>query len=235
MQDDPGVQLLARAARLLVAAIGDHTVVGTSQWAPFTLGGLAYGVENLMRNVRKDKAAVHAVLEYSTELCFAYLEPFIDAGVSMISLADPTASGDLISREQFVEFSLPYLQRVAARIRARGIWVIVHICGNTTTRLDTIPGTGADILSVDYKVDLAAARRALGGRLLFAGNMNPVAVMQKETPEGVDAACRACIQSAGTGGGFLLMPGCDIPPSVPLANVRAMVAAAHAHNPAPAR
>jgi uroporphyrinogen decarboxylase len=228
VQDDPGVRHLAAAAGLLVRAFGVHTVVGTSQWAPFTLGGLAYGVEKLMRNIRKDPAAVHAVLAWSTELCFAYLEPFIAAGVSMISLADPTASGDLISREQFAEFALPHLRTVAQRLRARGVWVTVHICGNTTNRLDLIPGAGADLMSVDYKVDLAAARRALGGRIVFAGNMNPVAVMQKETPEGVAAACRACIQSAGTAPGFLLMPGCDIPPSVPLDNVRAMVATARA-------
>ena len=94
-----------------------------------------------MRGVRKDKAAVHAVMGFAADLCYDYLEPFIDAGVSMISLADPTASGDMISREQFIEFSFPYLKRVADRIRARGVWVIVHICGNTTNRLDRIPET----------------------------------------------------------------------------------------------
>ena len=229
VQDAPGIRLLVEAARLLARTIGDRTVVGTSQWAPFTIGGLAYGVERLMRSIYKDKPAVHAVLEYAAELCFDYLEPFIDAGVSMISLADPTASGDLISREQFNEFALPYLKRVAAKIHARGVWVTVHICGNTTNRLDLIPGTGADLMSVDYKVNLADARRVLGGRVLFAGNMNPVAVMQKETPEGVAAVCRECIRAAGAGGGYLLMPGCDIPPSVPVENVRAMVETAHEH------
>jgi len=107
VQEDEGIRVLIEAARLLSQSIGDKTVVGTSQWAPFTLGGLAYGVENLMRNIHKDKPAVHAVMEFAAELCFDYLEPFIDAGVSMISLADPTASGDLISRDQFIEFSFP--------------------------------------------------------------------------------------------------------------------------------
>jgi len=231
VQNDAGIHVLVISAGILSRSIGGHTVVGTSQWAPFTLGGLAYGVENLMRAIRKDPAAVHAVLDFATELCFAYLEPFIDAGVSLISLADPTASGDLISREQFVEFAQPYQARVAARIRARGVWVLVHICGNTTNRLDTIPATGAQIMSVDYKVPLAEARRQLGGRIAFAGNMNPVAILQKETPEGVAAACRESIRLSGTGPGYLLMPGCDIPPSVPLENVRAMVATAHDYRP----
>jgi uroporphyrinogen decarboxylase len=229
VQEDEGIRVLVEAARLLCKSIGDRTVVGTSQWAPFTLGGLAFGVERVMRGIYKDKAAVHAVMEFAAELCFDYLEPFIDAGVAMISLADPTASGDLISRDQFFEFSFPYLKRVANRIRARGVWVIVHICGNTTNRLDLIPEAGAQIMSVDYKVDLSDARRGLGGRIAFAGNMNPVAVMQKQTAAGVAAACRDAIGRAGIAGGYILMPGCDIPPSVPIENVRSMVETAHAH------
>jgi len=227
-QQDPGIRLLAEAAGILARQIGSRTVVGTSQWAPFTLGGLAFGVERLMRSLYKDKAAAHAVMEFATDLCLAYLEPFVQAGVSMISLADPTASGDLVSREQFEEFALPYLTRAAKTLKARGIWIVVHICGNTTSRLDLIPQTGADILSVDFKVNLAEARRVLGGRIAFAGNMNPVAVMQKETPDGVAARCAACIEAAsGKTGGYILMPGCDIPPSVPLENVKRMVTTAH--------
>jgi uroporphyrinogen decarboxylase len=230
VKDDAGIRVLVEAAGILSKSIGGHTVVGTSQWAPFTLGGLAYGVENLMRGLYKDKAAVHAVLDFAADLCFAYLEPFIDAGVSIISLADPTSSGDLISREQFIEFSLPCLKKVGAKVKARGVWLVVHICGNTTNRLDQIPLAGADIMSVDYKVNLSEARRILGGSIAFAGNMNPVAVMQKETPQGVAAASRAAIAKAGTAPGYILMPGCDIPPTVPIENVKAMVEAAHAYS-----
>jgi len=229
VQDDKGIRVLVDAARILSKSIGQSTVVGTSQWAPFTLGGLAFGVENLMRNIHKDKAKVHEVMEFASELCFDYLEPFIDAGVSLISLADPTASGDLISRDQFIEFSFPYLQRVAQKLRARGVWVLVHICGNTTNRLDRIPETGAQIMSIDYKVKLADARNILGGKIAFSGNLNPVAILQKETAEGVTAASIDAIQKAGGTTGYLLMPGCDIPPSVPFENVKAMVDAAHAH------
>jgi len=231
VKEDAGIQVLVEAARILSKSIGEQTVVGTSQWAPFTLGGLAYGVEKLMRGLYKDKAAVHEVLNFAAELCFAYLEPFIDAGVSIISLADPTSSGDLISRDQFIEFSLPYLRKVGARVKERGVWLTVHICGNTTNRLDQIPLAGADIMSVDYKVDLTEARRILGGKIAFAGNMNPVAVMQKETPQGVVAACREAIAKAGNISGYILMPGCDIPPSVPIENVKAMVETAHEYSP----
>jgi uroporphyrinogen decarboxylase len=59
--------------------------------------------------------------------------------------------------------------------------------------------------------------------------MNPVGVMQRESPEGVKKACEECIAAAGTEPGFLLMPGCDIPPSTPAENIKAMVETGYSH------
>ena len=229
MEEDPGIQALRDTTRRLAREVGERILVGSSAWGPFTYAGLLYGVERLMRNIYKDKAAVRAVLEFAAELSYRYLAPFVDAGAGLISVADPTASGDMISRRQFEEFVLPYQRRVISRIKAKGAETLVHICGDVTDRLDLIPATGAGILSVDYKVDLARAAAALQGKLAFAGNMDPVAVMQNADPQGIAAACRACIQGAGPGSSHILMPGCDIPPGVPLENIRAMVDTALEH------
>src|SRR5512133_181025 len=51
LREDPGIRALADAAAILSRQIGASTVVGTSQWAPFTLGALAYGAENVMRGI----------------------------------------------------------------------------------------------------------------------------------------------------------------------------------------
>jgi uroporphyrinogen decarboxylase len=36
----------------------------------------------------------------------------------------------------------------------------------------------------------------------------------------VENVCRKVIDEVGTHGGFILMPGCDIPPGVPYENIR---------------
>ena len=51
--------------------------------------------------------------------------------------------------------------------------------------------------------------------------------MQKQTPEEVAASSRKAIEEAGLQPGYLLMPGCDIPPSISAENVKAMVRTAH--------
>jgi Uroporphyrinogen-III decarboxylase len=230
LKDDSDINILADTAGVLRKAIGDRTLVGASQWGPFTLAGHVYGVERLMRNIYRDKAAVHSVLEFTSELCYRYLELFVDAGAEIVSIADPTSSGDLISREQFREFSLPYLKTATEKLTKRGAKVIIHICGNITNRLDLIPETGAKSISLDYKVDLAEARELIGNKIAFSGNMNPVAIMQNATPAGVRISCRTCIEKAGKDSSYILMPGCDIPPAVPLENIQAMVETALQYN-----
>ncbi len=227
IKEDQDIQSLWQAAEILSQKIGSQALVGSSQWGPFTLAGHIYGIEKLMRSIYKDRQAVFTVLEVATELCYQYLEPFITAGVEIISIADPSASGDLISREQFREFVLPYLRKIVAKLHQKGVFVSIHICGNITNRLDLIPESGTDVLSVDYKVDLSKAKEILGGKIALAGNMNPVGIMQNATvPEVIDA-CRECIQKTNGIPGYILMPGCDIPPGVPLANIQAMIETAH--------
>jgi uroporphyrinogen decarboxylase len=123
-----------------------------------------------------------------------------------------------------LDAALPYLKKVITKVeKEKGLTVSVHICGNITNRLDLIPEIGAKNISFDYKVDIAKARKILKGKMTFSGNMNPVTIMQNATPEGVAAACRECIRKAGDDSSFILMPGCDIPPTVPVENVIAMV------------
>ncbi len=222
LQEEPGIQNLLYTAQIVAGAIGSKALVGASQWGPFTLAGHIYGIEKLMRSIYKDQDGVSAILDFTVELCYRYLEAFIDAGVEIVSIADPSASGDLISRTQFQEFVLPHLQKVVTKLHQKGVFVCIHICGNITNRLDLIPESGADLLSMDYKVDLGKAKDILGGRMAFSGNMNPVAVMQNATPEIVADVCRDCITKTAAIPGYILMPGCDIPPGVPLDNIRAM-------------
>lgn len=223
LADDDGIRGLWESAALLDRAIGQHTLIGACGWGPFTLAGQLYGVERLMSNMYRDKAAVHAVLEVAAEASFRYYEPFVKAGARVISVAEPSASGDLISRRHFEEFALPYLIKILNRLKAAGALNLVHICGDITNRLDLLPDSGADILSVDFKVDLARVKEVVGTKIAFAGNVNPVAVLESGTPEEVAAASRECIENAGQDGNFILMPGCDIPPGVPLENIRALI------------
>jgi uroporphyrinogen decarboxylase len=114
------------------------------------------------------------------------------------------------------------LKTVCAALNARAVRPAIHICGNVTDRLDLLAETGAAFISVDYKVNLAAVRTAFSGKTAFAGNMNPVDIMQKASPSVVEEACKTCLATAGGSTGYIIMPGCDIPPTTPIENIKAM-------------
>jgi uroporphyrinogen decarboxylase len=181
-----------------------------------------------MRDMRRNRQAVHAILDWTARLYLAYVEDYIKNDIDIIAMGEPSASGDMISREHFAEFAIAPLKKIYSKLSGRGIKTCLHICGNVENRLDLIAETGVDVVSVDYKVSLKKAREVFSGRLAFAGNVDPVAVLQDGTAGEVRRACRRCIEDAGALG-FILMPGCDISPSTPLENIKAMTNAARSY------
>ena len=231
LNEDAGIKNLLEITKILEDKIGNETMIAVSQWGPLTLAGQIIGIEKLMMGMVKDKQAVKEMIEFSSELCCKYLELFVDAGAEMISLSDMSASGDMISKKFFEQFAIPCLTKVTDRIKKKkpDIGTMTHICGNVTKFLDLYPTIGVDLISLDAKVDLSTARQILDGKMAFGGNMNPVDIMKDSTPEDVKKACIDCIEKSGAAEGYVMMPGCDLPPDAPLENVKAMVDVAHSY------
>jgi uroporphyrinogen decarboxylase len=210
--------------RLTKERIGDQYVVTMTAWGPFTNAARLFGEEAMMKASFKNPALVEKLLDFSTDLLIHLFEPVVNDGtLEVISLADPTASGDLISKKQFEKFALPYLKRFTDWAKSKNAHTLLHICGNTTDRLDLFPETGASCISVDHKTDIAKAKELLYGKMCFAGNVNPVDVMLQGSVDLVESTCKQIIETAGTDGAFALMPGCDIPPTVPYENIQKFI------------
>lgn len=144
----------------------------------------------------------------------------------MVNQAEPLSSGDVISARLFKEMSFPHIKSANQAIEGRVKAKTLHICGNTTKVLDLIPLTETDLFSMDYKVDLKIANEKLAGKVAFGGQLDPTTVLLEGTPEEIEAASLACIKDAGQQG-YVLMPGCDIPPQTKMENVQAMIKTAH--------
>ncbi|RMF90136.1 MAG: uroporphyrinogen decarboxylase, partial [Methanobacteriota archaeon] len=225
-------QTIWKATRLVAEEIGDEVVVSTTAWGPFTFAAQLRGVENLMRDVYKRPDLAKGVIELSREAVTTFYRPLAEEGtIEVVALAEPTASGDLISKRHFDAFVLPPLQRFSSDMKGLGAYTFLHICGNTTDKLGSIAESGVDLISIDSKVDIAEAKQVFSGVMCLGGNVNPVAVMKDGTADEVEDACRDCLEKAAGGGGFFLMPGCDIPPSVPEENIRRLIGAARKYRP----
>jgi uroporphyrinogen decarboxylase len=225
---DPILSHIMEITKRIIDKTASYFALGGSMWGPLTLAAFLYGVEPLMRDMRRNKDAVHAILDWTARLYLEYIEDYIKNGMTLITMGDPTASGDVISRAHFAEFVVPALKRIYASLAGRGVKTCLHICGNVEDRLDLIAETGADLISLDYKVSLRKAKESFGGKIAFAGNINPVDVLQHGTREEIRLTGSQCIADAGTTG-FILMPGCDIPPFTPDGNIKTMTGTAHSY------
>lgn len=224
LQTDEVITTVKKALTATKAKIGNEYLITMTAWGPYTLGARLVGEEAMMKATFKKPAFVEKVVDFATDLLIRLYEPLVkDGALDIISLADPTASGDLISKKQFEKFAMPYLKKFNDWARSNNVHTLVHICGNTTDRLDLFPLTGASCISLDHKTDIARAKEILHGKMCFAGNVDPVKIMLQGSVQDVEDSCSKVIETAGTDGGFVLMPGCDIPPTVPYENIRKFI------------
>jgi uroporphyrinogen decarboxylase len=223
---EPAIQTIWEAARLVAAEIGDETLVAATAWGPFNLAAHIMGIEALTRGLYKNPRQVEKAITFAVRVIKKFYEPLLAEKITpLVSLAD-TVAGDHVSRAHFEHFVLPYLQDIISWAKGQNALVLLHICGGLQDKLDLLAVTGADCVSLDSRVNLKRAKELFAGRMCVAGNVDPVGVLDHLTAKEVEAASRECLLVGASGGGFILMTGCDIPPTVPLDNVRAMLRAA---------
>ena len=147
----------------------------------------------------------------------------VDAGCDVIGVGDAICSQ--ISPAMYGEFVLPLHRELFDYIHSLGAFVKLHICGNITNHLPKLSETGADIIDIDWMVDIDSAHRHLGDRVVVCGNLDPVAVIQDKSASVVNDKSRALIERE-RGRRFILSGGCEITVNTPHANLMAMRAAA---------
>jgi uroporphyrinogen decarboxylase len=218
---DPVIKTVMDATIKVREKIGDHYLVTMTCWGPFTLAARFVGEEAFMKYIFKKPAFVERMADFCADLLIKLYSPLVDSGLEVISIADPTASGDLINPKQMERFAIPALKKMSDWAKSKKIHTILHICGNTSDRLELFPKTGCSTIFFDQKVDIAKAKEILFGKMCFGGNVAPVHVLLEKTASEVAEICRNIIETAGTDGGFVLVPGCDIPPTIPFENIKA--------------
>ncbi len=221
------VEALEETSRIIPE---DLHICGLS-WGPITTSGYIMGVENMVMGILMDPDMVKNLQKKVTPFVSAIQRRMIDAGATVMWMADPTSSEDLISPAMFHEFSAPYITDIVKDVNNMdsSIPTFVHICGNTLEILKEMPETGADCLSFDHAVDPSKARITAGNRISIMGNIDPVRTMMMGDPDSIKRACYDVIDAAGQNGGFILAPGCETPISTSDENVLAMGDAARTY------
>ncbi len=209
------------ATEHILKKVGKERFVQFSTIAPFTLVADIRGVETIMLDTLTDPDFVVKMLKFGNEVMKTYVEYMMRLGVDGIGLCDPTASGSLISPNDFLTYSKPYIKECAKVIKKHDGVFILHICGDTSDRLHEILDTKPDAFSIDYQVDLSIAKKAFGNKSALLGNVKPAHTIYSGTADACLKECLDCIKKGGETR-YILGAGCDIAPGSPEENVMQM-------------
>ncbi len=167
----------------------------------------------------------HALLEKLADAVAAYLSAQIDAGAQTVQIFDTW--GGILAQEEFEEFSLRYIRRIVEAVKPKGAPVIVF-CKDCGHSLEKLASVGADVVGLDWQIDIGAARAAVGDKVALQGNLDPT--MLFSTPERIEEGVKRILAKYGKGTGHVFNLGHGILPETPVENVKAFINAVKMHS-----
>lgn len=216
---------MLKATRLLAQQLGDRVcLLSEADQGPFSLAAHIVGPAEFLTSLLQPDLEpwVHRLLEYTYEQVLCYARALIEAGAHLTMMGESISGPDVCSPMVYRRFAQPYQEQLVRTLRAEGKEIGLHICGNATRIAQPMVETGSLFLQVDYKIDREAFKRAARGKTTLVGTVDPSDVMALGTPEAVTEIARHDIETLGPGG-FILSPGCTLPPTTPTENVIALV------------
>ncbi|HWQ14355.1 MAG TPA: uroporphyrinogen decarboxylase [Roseiflexaceae bacterium] len=214
--------------------------------APFTLASYAIegGASREYRRTKQlmygDPVAWHALMAKLADLVGAYLAAQAEAGADALQLFDSWAGA--LAPGDYAEYVLPYVQRAIAAVRPpttgavreapsvggrRSAVPVIYFGTGTAGLLGLLRHTGADVVGLDWRVNLDDAWAQLGPGLAVQGNLDPAALFAP-WPE-IERRARAILDRAAGRPGHIFNLGHGILTETPVEHVRRLVSFVHSY------
>lgn len=225
------LSFVARTVTHVRAELGGATPVIGFAGAPFTLA--AYAVEGgSSRNFVATKSMMylepqvwHRLMSYIADLTAAYLTMQIEAGADVVQLFDSWVG--CLSPGEYRKFALPYTRRVIAALSPRV--PVIHFGTMTGSLLEAMSEVGADVIGLDWRVDLDEAWARLGcSDVAVQGNLDPVRLFANASD--IRESVRDILARAGGRPGHIFNLGHGVLPGTPVDNVLTLIDAVHEYS-----
>jgi uroporphyrinogen decarboxylase len=199
--------------------VGDRVPLIGFAGGPFTLASyaIAGGSSKTHLPARRFRVehpdAFRRLLESLAGVVRDHLRFQIDAGADVVQLFDTYAG--VLAPADYREFVLPLHREILAGLDAPTIVFVRNMAGH----LDLLADAGADVVGLDWQVDMATARDELGDHPV-QGNLDPAHLFGP--PAFVRERTREIIEAAGPAGHVLNL-GHGVHKDTPVASVEAFV------------
>jgi uroporphyrinogen decarboxylase len=216
-----------KAIRKLKDYFKDSVIVTGSCAAPFSAVGLTFGLEESMMLMLTDPEFLRAAMDYWKEFYKRYIKAQQDAGADAIWLGDCNAFSSMVSIPQYTEHILPITKELIGYCEKElNIIVIMH---NSEIKADHVLShlpLGVSIESIGPDAAIREIREATKNKVPICGNLDPINVLWKGTPESISHDVERIMGICKEGGGYIFNTGEMVPRFVPEENMTAYMSTA---------
>jgi uroporphyrinogen decarboxylase len=192
--------------------------------SPWTL--LTYMVEGkgskdftqIKKFILNESKLAHNLLNLLADTVADYLSAQIESGANAVQIFDTW--GGILSQDDFEEFSLFYITKIIDRLKRKDEQVIIFSKG-VHYKLKKLAKSGADVIGLDWTMDLGKVRKKIDRKVALQGNLDPMVLYAKQ--EKIKAEAVKVLDSFGEGSGHIFNLGHGILPDVDPENVKYLV------------
>lgn len=207
---------------------GEIMPIVTSR-GPMCTAGFVRSTTDFMIDLVERPEGAHKLLDLCTRLIIDWLkaqEKAIGRDVEGIFILDDIVG--FVNEEHYQEFCHPYLKRICDAFPKD--WVkIYHNDASIEACLEYLPDVGFNVLNWGKQTDISDVIARVGDRMCLMGNVNPLEIGVRGTPEEVREATLDVLEKSG-GKNIILSVGGGTSPGMPRQNVRAMLDALNEFN-----
>ena len=192
--------------------------------SPWTL--LTYMVEgqgsktfaNVKKLIYNEPKLAHSLLDRISDAAASYLNAQMEAGVDAVQIFDTW--GGILSKDDFETYSLKYIEKIISQIK-KGKKPIIVFCKGVHFGIEELAICGADVLGLDWTMNLGQVRKMTNDRVALQGNLDPTVLYADH--EKIRQEAEKVLKSYGAGPGHIFNLGHGILPDVPPENLKALV------------
>lgn len=221
LQPEESLPFIKTILQALREEVGNQSTVLGFVGAPWTLA--AYAVEgkgsktySIIKNMAfSEPAILHQLLAKLSDSIATYVRYQIDCGAQVVQMFDSWAGQ--LSPQDYETFALPYQKRVFEQVKqTHPDTPLILLVSGSAGLLERMSQSGADIVNVDWTVDMADARRRLGKEMKVQGNLDPGVLFGSK--EFIRDRIHDTVRKAGNWGHILNL-GHGVLPTTPEENV----------------
>jgi uroporphyrinogen decarboxylase len=187
------------------------------------------GMEDLLVDFMLNPDFVDRLLDRITAYNLAVVDIVSQYPVDCIFFGDDWGQqqGLIMGPAHWRRFIKPRLARMYAQVKAKGMFLAQHSCGDIRELFPDLVELGLDIYNTFQPeiYDVAEMKRLYGQQITFYGGISTQRLLPFATPQEVKAETRRLMALLGKDGGYIVAPTHAIPDDVPTENILAFLEA----------